>query len=89
MHKTPTGMPNLLLNTLTFQGECIQSPISSESPPRDTGPDPIAFLTLLLDYMCVFLTDLVVQESFTNFQLVFHENCSTYRYIFDVFMMRM
>ena len=71
MHKTPIGMPNLLLNTLTFQGECIQSPISSESPPRDTGPDPTAFLTLLLDYMCVFHTDLVVQESFCQFSVSF------------------
>ena len=73
MHKTPTGMPNLLLNPLTFQGEClpIQLPVSSEPSPRDTGPGPVTYLTLLLDYMCVFLQTWLFRSLSANFLLVF------------------
>ena len=63
----------------------MESPLSSESPARDTGPDLITSLPFLPDYVWIFLTALVVHESFWQL-LVFSENCSTYKCIFDVFV---
>ena len=62
--------------------------ISSESPPRGTGPDLITPLPLLPKSMWIFLTVLVVPSLSTSFQLVFSESCFTCRCIFDVFLMR-
>ena len=44
-----------------------------------------AFFSNLLGYMEIFLIALIVQF-FCQFLLVFHENCSTCRCIFDVFV---
>ena len=59
-------MPSLYLNILTPQGGCppVHSPFSSESLPRSPGPNLITFLPNLPDYLGIFLTALVVQESF-------------------------
>ena len=80
-------VPNLWLESLTPQGGCpaMYSSFSSEFPPRGMGPCLIAFLPFLPNYMCIFLTALVLQESFSSFQLVFSENYSTCRCIFNVF----
>lgn len=59
---------------------------SSEFPPRGTGPNPIAFLPFLPNYVYIILTALVVQSPSVSFWLVFSKNCATCRYIFDVFM---
>lgn len=40
----------------------LLSPISSESPPKGTGPDPIAFLVFLPNYLYIFLIALVVES---------------------------
>ena len=58
-------MSIMCLDLLTPQGGCLplKSPFSSESPPRGIGADPIAFPPFLHNYMCIFLTALVVQES--------------------------
>lgn len=82
-----TGMPSLWLDLLTLQCVLppIESPFSSESPPRGTGPNPIDFLPFLLDYVCIFFTTLVVQEAFCQFQVSFSENCPICRHTFDVF----
>ena len=55
-------------------------------PPRGTSPDLIASLPFLLNSVWIFLAALVVQESFCSLQLVFSENCSAFRCIFDVFV---
>ena len=54
--------------------------IPSESPPRDTGPNLVTSLLFLRDSVWVFLTALLVQESFYQFpvRIVPHE---------DVFLM--
>lgn len=41
-----------------------QSPLLGH---RGTGPDPIAFLPFLLDYMCIFFIALVTHKSFCQF----------------------
>ena len=58
----------------------------TKSPPKDTGPHPIILISFLPNYMWIILTVLFVQQSFSNFQLVFSENFSTCKCIFDVFM---
>ena len=60
------GTPNVWFKPLTPQGGSphMESPFSSESPPRDTGSDLITSLLFPPDSMCIFLTVLVVQESF-------------------------
>ena len=45
--------------------------LSSEFPPRGTSPDPITSLPFLLDYLCIFLTVSVKQESFCQFPVRF------------------
>lgn len=57
---------HLWLLPLTPKGNypTVYSPLSFESPPRDTGPYLVAFLPFLPDYMCIFLLALVVLESF-------------------------
>ena len=82
------GAPNLWLSPLTPQDGSppVYSPFISEPPPKVTGPNPIAFLPVLSNYMCIFLTALVVQVLVASFQLVFSENWSTYRCIVDVFL---
>lgn len=54
-------------------------------PLAGAGPDLIAFLLFLPYYLCIFLTTLVVQESFCQFP-AFSEGCSTCGCIFDVFV---
>lgn len=56
------------------------------SPPRGRGLHLISFLSFMPEYVNIFLTALVVRSPFVSFQLVFRENCSTCRCIFDVFM---
>lgn len=63
----------------------MSPPFSCEFSRRGVGPDLIAFLPFLPDCLCIFLTALVVQESFCRFP-GFSEDCSTYRFIFDVFV---
>ena len=58
----------------------------TKSSPKGTGPHPIILITFLPNYMWIILIVLFVQQSFSNFQLVFIENCSTCKCIFDVFM---
>ena len=58
----------------------------TKSPPKGTGPHPIILISFLPNYMWIILIVLFVQQSFSNFQLVFSENCSTSKCIFDVFM---
>lgn len=50
------------------------------------GSNTITFLPFLPDYICTFLRNMVVQESFCQFpeEIIFSEDCSTYRCIFDV-----
>ena len=57
----------------------------TKSSPKGTGPHPIILITFLPNYMWIILIVLFVQQSFSNFQLVFIENCSTYSFIFDIF----
>lgn len=54
---------------LTHLGRCqpIQSPFSCESPPRGTDPDLITIRPFLPDYLCIFLTVLVVQGNSRQF----------------------
>ena len=49
----------------------MHSHFHSESPPRGTGPDLITFFPFLPNYMCIFFTALVVQESFCQFLVSF------------------
>ena len=42
----------------------VHPPFSSESLPRDTDPNQITFLPFQLNYVCIFLTALLVHESF-------------------------
>lgn len=60
----------------------------STSVPSPLGSLPGAqVLTWLLpNYVWIFITVLVLQESFCQFPLVFTERSSTCRYIFDLFM---
>ena len=57
-----TGVSNLRLSLLIPQGRCpaTYSPFSSKFPSRSTSPNLIVFLPFLLDYICIFLTALVV-----------------------------
>ena len=66
----------------------MYSPFSSGSLPGTWVPTRLLFLpSYTVDYMCIFLIALVVQKSpSASFQLVFSENCSTCRYIFDVIL---
>ena len=61
----------------------MYSSFSSEPPPRGAGPNLFIFLPFLSDYMWLFLTALVIKESFSP---VSSANCSTYRCIFVVFV---
>ena len=64
----------------------MYSPFYSESPPRNTGPNPIIFF-ILPDYLCIFLPTFFILDVFCQFPLfVFSENFVTCRCIFDMFM---
>ena len=79
--------PSLWLDLLTPQGTrmLMQSPFSSESHPRGTGPNPTTIFSFQPDYMCIFLTAWLYRCPSASFQLVFSEDSSTCRCIFDVF----
>ena len=62
------------------------SPFPSNSAPMGTDPGLIPCLPFLPDSACIFLSTLVVQESFCYLQLVLSENFSTCRCIFGVFV---
>lgn len=80
-----TGVPRLWLSLLNPLGEYppVYSPFSSGSPPRDTSPNLITFLSSRV-YLCFSQT--LLYSPCANFPLVFCENCFSCRCIFDVFM---
>lgn len=60
--------------SLPEQVSTVYSSFSSEPPPRGTGTNLFTFLPFLSDYLWLFLTALVIKESFCQFpvQTVLH-----------------
>ena len=71
---TRTGKTSVWIGLLTPQGGCpsVCSSFSSEFPPRDTDSYLVVFILILPNYEYIFLTDLIVQESFCQFPASFY-----------------
>ena len=90
MQDPRTAMPRCRLDLLSPQGEGppLQTFSSLQSFPKGAGPNPVPFsLSYLVtwDLSCSFGC---IQDLSASFQLVFCENCSICRCIFDVFVGR-
>ena len=88
MYNTRIGMPSLWLNLLAPQGKGppIQTFSSFQIPLRGRGPNPTPFFPSYPVTWKSFLQLWLYRSSSASFQLVFHEQCSACRCIFNVFV---